>query len=166
MRRAVIIILVAVAIWLQVGMLPAVRPLGVVPNIMLVLVVLLGLRSTVSQALVLALSGGVAMDMSSGSDFGLHTGLLVLAALSTGLVRRSGFTLTALFVPMALVAAGTLAGDLLSLANILGNVGPRAVATASLILAGELVVNLLVTLGMRPLIERLVPDEAALPQVG
>ena len=83
MRRLLLLLVLAVAIATQISLLPTLRPFGVVPDIVLVLVLLLGLRSTVSQALILALVGGIVMDLSSGTDFGMHTGILVLAALST-----------------------------------------------------------------------------------
>jgi rod shape-determining protein MreD len=149
----------------QVSLLPALRPFGVVPDLVLVAVVLLGLRSTVSQALTLALVGGVVMDLSAGSDFGLHTGILVLAALSTGLVRRSGLTLIGPLVAIGLVVVITLVAAAVSLAAIIGSLSIGTTGPILAILLGELVLNLLLTLGVRPIIDRLVPDESVLPTI-
>jgi len=160
-----LVLLLALAIAAQVSLLPALRPLGVVPGMLLVLVILLGLRSTVSQALMLALFGGVIMDLSSGSDFGIHTGILVLAALSTGMVRRSGIALIGPLVAIGLVLVLTLVSNGLSLANILGSLSLGSAGTVLATLLGELVINLTLTLGIRPIINRLVPDESALPTI-
>ncbi len=159
-------VVLGLSIAAQVSLLPALRPFDVVPNLLLVLVVLIGLRSTVSQALLLAVLGGIVMDLASGSDFGRDMGILVLGALSTGLVRRSGLTLTGPLVAVGLVAVMTLAATALSLAGIFdslsGSLSGRILST----LVGELVLNLVLTLGFRPIINRLVPDESALPTIG
>ena len=158
--------MLAAVVLSQVSLIPGLRLFGVVPDVVMVCVVLLGLRATVSRALVLALVGGIVMDISSGTDFGLHTGLLVVAALATGLVRRSGLTMSGVAVPLGLVTALTVMGALLSLAGVIRVLSARDVAAAFSIVLVELVVNLIIALGLRPVIARLVPDESALPAIG
>lgn len=105
------------------------------------------------------------MDLSSGADFGMHTGILVLAALSTGLVRRSGLALVGPLIAVGLVLVLTLISDALSLAAIMGSL---SIGTSGSVLAtvlGELVLNLALVLGIRPIINRLVPDESVLPTI-
>lgn len=165
MRRVLLLLVVTAAIATQVSLIPALRPFGVVPDIVLVLVLLLGLRSTVSQALILALVGGIVMDLSSGTDFGMHTGILVLAALSTGLVRRSGLALVGPLIAVGLVLVLTLISDALSLAAIMGSLSIGTSGSVLAIVLGELVLNLALVLGIRPIINRLVPDESALPTI-
>lgn len=166
MRRILLLVVLGLAIVTQVSLLPALRPFDAVPNLMLVLVILIGLRGTVSEALLLAVIGGVVMDLASGSDFGRDMGVLVLGALSTGLVRRSGLSLTGPLVAVGLVAVMTLAAAAVSLAGILDALSASLGGRILAILAGELVLNLLLTLGLRPIINRLVPDESALPTIG
>src|SRR5471032_2090666 len=108
MKRVGLVVIAILAVLLQVSLLPALRPLGVVPNLMLVVVVLMGLEGTASVALVVAVVGGVAVDMASGANFGLWTGVLVLAALATGLIHRSGVELGGSVVAVILVTAGTI----------------------------------------------------------
>ena len=105
------------------------------------------------------------MDLSSGSDFGVHMGILVLAALSTGLVQRSGLALAGPLIAVGLVLVLTLVSDVLSLANIMGSLSFESAGSVLRTLLGELVINLALTLGIRPILNRLVPDESALPAI-
>lgn len=165
MKRILLLLFLAAGIVTQVSLLPALRPFGVVPGLVLVLVVLLGLRLTVSQALTLALVGGVVMDLSSGTDFGLHTGILVLAALLAGMVRRSGVALFGPLVAVGLVLIVSLLSAALSLAAIVGSLSLGLTGPVFATLLGELVLNLALTLGIRPIINRLAPDESTLPTI-
>ena len=61
MRRWRLALVAAVLVVMQVGYLAAWRPLGVVPALVLVLVVLVGLGGTASEALAVALIGGLAL---------------------------------------------------------------------------------------------------------
>lgn len=166
MKRLLLLVVLVMAVAMQVSLLPAMRPFGVVPNLLLGLVLLLGLRSTVSWALILAVAGGVVMDLSSGADFGLHTGILVLAALITGLVRRSGLTLVGPLILIGLVTMMTVLSGAINLTAVLGSLTPGAIGPVIGILTGELVLNLILTLGARPIINWLVADESALPAIG
>lgn len=162
MKQVGFIVLVGIVLVLQLSFLPALRPLGVVPDATLVLVVLVGLASTVSRALAVALVGGLLLDLASGADFGLRLGLFVLAALTTGLVRRAGFHVTSLLVPLVLVAAGTVLADLIVLAGLASTVSSWPVGQLAGIIGLELVVNLLVMLVLRPLVNWLTPADTTL----
>ncbi len=100
MRNVLLAVVVVVAIFLQISFLPALRPFGVVPDIMLPIVVFVGLYGQASTALVVALAGGISMDLASSGDFGLWTGTFVVAAIVCGYVHRAGVELIA---PVAVV---------------------------------------------------------------
>lgn len=166
MRRAVLIVVVGVLVVMQISLVPALRPFGVVPNVMLPVVIMIGLRSTVSQALAVALVGGLAMDLSGGTDFGIHTGILVLAALVTGSVRQAGLALGGPLVPVVLVAIFTVLSGIVSLSGVASSTGFSQMATGLGFVARELVISLVITLGVTPIVHGLVPDESTLPSIG
>lgn len=85
-------ILIAVLV-LQVSFLPALRPFGIVPNLALIVISAAALRGPLVSAMVLALAAGFVLDLASGSDFGLKTGLLAFTVLICAFVVRSGFQL-------------------------------------------------------------------------
>jgi len=156
MKRLALIALTIVAVVLQIGLLPALRPLGVVPNIMLVLVVLVGLEGTASAALTMAVVTGLAVDLASGANFGLWTGTLVLAALAAGLIHRAGIELGGPLVAIVMVTVGTLVMTLIILAGLVNVVSYWPVGSISARLAIELVLNLLGTVALRPVVQKMV----------
>lgn len=166
MKQFGFIALVAIILILQVSFLPALRPLGVVPDLALVLVVLVGLASTVSRALAIALIGGLLLDLASGADFGLRLGLFVLAALTTGLVRRAGLHVTSLVVPVVLVAAGTVLADLIVLAGLVSRINTWPLGQIAGTIGLELMLNLVVMLVLRPLVSWLTPVDTTLTVAG
>jgi rod shape-determining protein MreD len=163
MKRVGLIVIFGALLLLQVTFVAALRPLGVVPDIVLIAVILIGLTSTVSEALIAALAGGLVLDLASGADFGLRTGLFVLAALTTGVVRRAGLMLGGPVVAVGLVAIATILETVIILANVrlvgwpLGYVG-RTLGTL-------LMVNLVLTLILRPLFVWLAPRETTWPTI-
>ena len=93
MKQYLLIAIMIGALILQVSFLPALRPFGVVPNLALIVVASAALTGPLVSAMILALGGGFILDLSSGSDFGLKTGLLALAVLICAYVVRSGLLL-------------------------------------------------------------------------
>ena len=162
MRRIGLLLVVVLSILIQVSLLPALRPLGVVPSLLLPVVVLIGLEGTASVALVAGVAGGLAVDLASATNFGLWTGLLVLAALTAGLLRRAGFELNGPAVALVMVTGGTV----LSTAVILLGLADTATSWPVGFIAGtffwELMLNLILTVAMRPVIRRLVEN----PDIG
>jgi hypothetical protein len=149
---------------LQVAFMPALRPLGVVPNMALVLVALVGLTGTASLALGVALVGGLLLDMTSGADFGLRTGLLVLVALACGYVHRAGLHASGLVVALVVVAAGTFISDLAVLAGLIRTglgYWPGGSLLGTMVL--EIMLNLLITLALQPLVRLVTPGGPELP---
>jgi rod shape-determining protein MreD len=154
MRRTALVIFCGLCVVLQVSFLPALRPLGVVPNLMLPLVVLMGLEGTASLAVAAAVIGGVLVDLASGANFGLWTAVLVLAAVVTGLVHRAGFELVTT-AATAIVAAGTLLMALVVLSGLAPVVSHWPWGGLLLMVATELVLNLILTIVLRPLVRML-----------
>ncbi len=165
MRGATLTIIVGALLLVQVSFLAALRPLGVVPDLALVAVILVGLSQTVSRALIVGLVGGLLLDVVSGADFGLRTGLFLLAALATGLVRRAGLTLGGPLAAVALVTLATLVQTLVILVNLWSSTTQWPVALILRTLGAQLLLNVVLTLLLRPIFLRLAPREAALPSV-
>jgi rod shape-determining protein MreD len=151
-------VLVMAGILLQLSWLPALRPLGVVPDLALVLVVLVGLEGTASQALLVAVAGGLLMDLASSAGFGLWTGVLVVVALVTGLLQRAGVELESMMWSLALVAAGTLVANVVILVGIADSVARWQWGTVAWRLVVQLGLNLVLVVCLRPLVRWLERD--------
>jgi rod shape-determining protein MreD len=158
MRRLGLTIVVALSILIQVSLLPAIRPLGVVPSLMLPVVVLIGLEGTATVALAAAVVGGVALDLASSTNFGMWTAILVLAALTAGLLRRAGFELAGPIIAIVMVTAGTILSTLVILMGLVTEATSWPVGVIAAKFLSELVINLLLTILARPLIKRLVDN--------
>jgi len=89
-RLTVLIIIVTL---LQVGFLAAWRPFGVTPDLLLAVVIALALYTSASEALICAMVAGLALDLSSGADFGLRLGFYTVVALIVSLMNRAGVAL-------------------------------------------------------------------------
>lgn len=111
------IILVILAVWVQTAWFGHVRPLGVIPNLMLVLVILFGLWSNASPTLAAAIGGGLLLDLASGSDFGLRMGFYGVLALAVVAVRQLGVS-NGLLLGCALTITGTIVFNLVILATL------------------------------------------------
>ncbi len=156
MRRVALVLGSVACILLQMSWLPALRPLGVVPNLALVWVALVGLEGTASVTMVVAVAGGFALDLASGANFGLWTGVLVLVALTMGLLHRAGVELGGGVVALVMVAVGTLLMTLVILAGLVNVTSHWPVAALSARFGLELLLNLLLTVTLRPLARWLV----------
>lgn len=93
MKAYKLIVLIILVILLQVGFLAAWRPFGVTPDLLLAVVISLALYTTASEALICAIAAGLALDLSSGADFGLRLGFYTVVALIVSLMNRAGVAL-------------------------------------------------------------------------
>jgi rod shape-determining protein MreD len=160
-KRVVFWVVVAVVMLAQISLLPGLRPFGVVPSAALVLVVLVGVESTASLAIVVAVAGGLVLDLTSGVNIGLWTGVLVLAALVTGFLHRAGVEMDSPVVPGVVVAAGTLLAAVVVLAGLV-NVTAHWPAGFLVSRVGlELMLNLILMILLRPVVRRIVPVRAS-----
>lgn len=107
-----------VVVWLQQATLPTIRPFGVVPNLVLVVVVLLASRLPLPTSLGLAVTVGWLLDSSSGSDYGLRTSFYVLLTLATAILRQIGSDLDNLSLQASLVVAATVLLNVAILVNL------------------------------------------------
>jgi len=161
MKKMALVAVCAAAVLVQLSGLAAMRPLGVVPAVALVVVVLVGLEATATLALVVAVAGGVMLDLASGANMGLWTGVLVLAALAAGLVRRSGIETGSWWVPAVMVAAGTLTVAAVILVGIASAGADWQLGVAAGRVAMEIAVNMVVLTVLRPVVRWLAPPASA-----
>ena len=152
MRRLGLIILIGLAVVLQVSFLPALRPLGVVPNSVLVMVVLCALYIATSEALVAAAICGLLLDLASGANFGLWTGVLLLATLGIGMLHRSGIELDRVVVAPALVGVGTLVTASVIWLGMAASIARFPLTDLIGRLVIELMINLALTMLLRPVV--------------
>jgi len=155
-RRLAVIVLMSLAVILQVSFLPAIRLFGVVPNVALVAMVLVSLNVVTSEALSVAALSGLVLDLASGSNFGLWTGVMVLIALAVGVMHRAGLELDRVFVAFGLVAVGTLVITSVIWTALVPSVAHWPVADLAGRLTIELVINLVLTMMLRPLVRLLL----------
>jgi hypothetical protein len=149
-------LLAAVVVVAQLTLLPALRPLGVVPNVLLGLVVLVGMEGTASEALVLSVAAGVVIDLGSGANFGMWTGVLVLTALLAGLLRRAGVELAGAITETVMVAGGTLVISSVVLVSLVNTVARWQWSLIAVHLVLQLGLNVAVMLLLRPLVRWLL----------
>lgn len=90
MQAVLVVLLALVGSWMQVFFFGSWRPLGVVPNLLAVLIILAGLKLRTSDTLWLAVLGGLFIDLSSGADFGLRMAFYSLLALLVAVLARLG----------------------------------------------------------------------------
>jgi hypothetical protein len=166
MKGVALIVLSMLVFVLQLSFIPALRPLGVVPDLGLALVALVGLYGSASMALLLAVCGGLALDLVSGGDFGLYVGLFTVVALTAGFVHRAGFGLGETVMSLALVLAGTLLQDLVVLGGLVRVAVSWPIRQLLLDLSYEMVLNALFVLLLRPLVAWLIPPTSTDFEVG
>lgn len=130
---------VAVAAWLQVSWFGHVRPLGIIPNVMLLAVILFSLWSDATPALAAAIGGGLLLDLASGSDFGLNMAFYVVMTLAIIAGRQLGLHATSLVTGVAATILGTLLYNLVVLATIKAPISPLIASRVG----RELAVNLI-----------------------
>jgi cell shape-determining protein MreD len=138
------LLLVPISVWMQVSFLGVWRPLGVVPNLLLI-VVLAAATSAAHASEVLAISviGGFLLDVSSGTDFGLRITYFCVLALLLIMIRRTGAEVERLGMKVAVVASATILYDAVVLIPLFGS--QSAVAWDGVIakIATELIVNII-----------------------
>lgn len=142
MRRAALIVIVIISVLLQVSFLPGLRPFGVVPNITLVVLVLASFSVVTSEALMLSAASGLVLDLVSGQNFGLWTGVFMLTTLVVGLMRRAGLELDAMIIGTILVSAATIVIAVVLWLTFIPSVARWPIGAAAGRLMLELVVNL------------------------
>lgn len=144
-----LIIVTLLAVWLQLATLPAIRPLGIVPNLALVVVILLAIRLPVVTSLSLAVVIGWFLDAGAGSDYGLRVTFYSLVVILTVFLRQLGSDLENLSLQASLVTAGTVVLNLAILANLAFQHTPLPLGYVGLRLLSEVIINVLLLFPVR-----------------
>ena len=160
------VVLLAVAVAVQVSLLPTLRPLGVVPNLALVVMVLVAVSVPTSEALVGAAVCGLILDLASGINFGLWTGIMMLVTLVAGVLHRSGVELDRSWVPLVLVACGTASIALVIWLGLARTVTSWPVLILTGRLGLELMINLGLTVALMPFVQWLLRGSRRQSEVG
>lgn len=113
-----LIVVAALTVLLQISFLPALRPLGIVPNLPLVILLYASFELAASEALALAVGVGLLLDIASGVDFGLRTAFLSFFALLVIIIRRTGADFTRLSMTLTAVVTAGILWDLAILASV------------------------------------------------
>ncbi|MBW4061849.1 hypothetical protein HJC99_04745 [Candidatus Saccharibacteria bacterium] len=149
---------VAVVIFmLQLSFIPALRPFGVVPNAGLVLVALVGLYGTASLALIIAVAGGLTLDLVSGANFGLYVALFTVVALAAGYIHRAGLNWVGPSMAIGLVIVATLVQNFIILGGLLRVTSSWPLGYVLGQTGLELILNTFLVLVLRPLVQWLLP---------
>lgn len=118
MARIVFALLLVAAALLQATLIPALAPVGVAPNpVLVLLLVWSGLRGT-AEGLAWVFAAGLLLDALALDPLGTNGLALLPVALVAGVARRRFFR-SGLVVPMALAALATIA-HALALAGLRG----------------------------------------------
>lgn len=166
MKQYQLVLLVIIVTALQVGFLPALRPYGVIPDLLAVVIVALGLMTTASQTLICAMAVGLALDLSSASSFGLHLGVYTVTALAVSLLARYGIAYDTVAWQVGLSTLVIVAAHL----TILGDLALHGVALPFGYVEGHIAFGVLwglvLMLGVLPLMRRLVVRESMIVSGG
>jgi rod shape-determining protein MreD len=149
MRSFLIFAMLGLSVILQMSLLPALRPFGVVPNLVLVVVVLISLHAATSKVLLGAIVSGFVLDLANGTNFGLWTGILMLIALVVGLMHRAGLELHGVVAAAILVATGTLTMTIVIWLSLIVNLATIVPLSLIRSLTSELVLNLVLMILLR-----------------
>ncbi len=118
MRLILRIIVILMAVWLQTSYFGHFRPFGVLPNLVLIVVVLSALLSEATPTVATAVLGGLLLDLSSATDFGLRAATLSVVALAVITARQYGLHSDSFATIVGIVVAATLGADTLSFVSL------------------------------------------------
>lgn len=164
-RNYFLAIFAILTVALQVYFLGSWRPLGVVPNLLLIVVIYVGLIRTATETLAAALVGGLLLDLTSGADFGLRMSFYALSALLILVAKQAGFDFDNLGLIVLGVAAGTVLFNLAILGSVINNSSISWPLVARLV-GVEILINIALALFLRPVLTRLLPRPSSIPVVG
>jgi hypothetical protein len=111
-------------------------------------------------------AAGLIIDLGSGANFGLWTGILVLEALAAGLLHRAGLELVGAVMPVLMVVAGTLVMNAIILVSLAGTVSRWQWGLLMVHLGVQVGLNIVLTLLLRSPVRWLVRGSATGPVIG
>lgn len=121
MKGLRIIIITLLSAWLEVSFFGAWRPLGILPNLFLVVLLISSLIVPTSEALMMGLGGGLLLDFVSGSDFGLRTAYFCFLVLLIVVIRRTGADFERWSMKLAAIISATILYDAAILLTVLNS---------------------------------------------
>lgn len=142
------------AVLIQVSWFGHMRPFGVMPNLVLVVVVVTALWSRATTAIASAILCGILLDIASGADFGLRTAFFTVVTLAIIASRQFGLYAESFSMAAAMVAISTVVGNLLIILGVIGSTAGidwLMVARQVLVEAGLNLALLAVLYGVREL---------------
>lgn len=142
--RIPLIIFVGLATYLSTSFLAGLRPLGIVPNLMLIVIIICVLHFPASWVTALALVFGLMMDLSSGSDFGLRMGFYSMYAMSVIILGRLGADYANWGIVVVTLAGGTILFNAAILGGMALRGAPMDFATIGSRIVIELGVNMVI----------------------
>lgn len=137
------IVAALVAVLLEVAFFGHVRPFGVMPNLMIIVVTISAMWSQATPTLVAALLGGLLLDGASGTDFGLRTAFFAALALTVIAARQLGLHTDSVITTLMIVAVATALFDLAVLTSVIS--GPLNSGFIIGQIAREVVLNSIIT---------------------
>jgi rod shape-determining protein MreD len=158
MSMLIRIMIVLIAVGLQVTLFGHWRPLGVMPDLLLLVVILAAMVDEATPSLAMAVGGGLLIDLASGSDFGLRTGFLAVTTLAVIAGRQFGLHAESVLTTLVITALATL---LLNLA-IVGSIHAERVdwGYVGSLTVRQTLLNLLI-MGMALSVRGLIRDRRA-----
>lgn len=138
---------VLVAAVLQVATLPAWRPLGVIPNLLLVILLLCAIYRPATQALGLTVVVALLVDLASATTFGLRLSFFTLMVLIVVALMRLGADFERLDLLLLAVVVGTIGFNLAILSSVWPVTSSDYLVAARLILV-EMIINALLAWGL------------------
>lgn len=131
MSRAIFALLLIAAALLQATLLPAIGPVAVTPNLVLVLVLVRTVQRGVPEGLLWAFVGGLALDVVALDPLGTNGLAMVPVVLFGGLARRRVFQSGVLFGMLLAIGASLAHALVLNGVRMLG--GESLVPLAALL---------------------------------
>lgn len=144
MKTILVLLGVILAACIQVAWFGHVRPLGVMPNIVLIIVIVSALWWEATPSLAVALLGGLLLDLTSGSDFGLRMGFFSVVVLAIVALKQLGLHSTSVITGIGLLVVATI----LSSAAILATIQAPFSFMAAGKIGAEVIVNIAVMLSL------------------
>lgn len=108
---------------------------------MIVAIIIASLRFSATFTLALAIGGGLLLDITSGSDFGLRMAFYTTLALALIIVRQLGFHLESWWVMAGAAAMATLVFNLAIIAGADVQLQTSDFSQISWLIAAEVIVN-------------------------
>lgn len=120
MSRAIFALMLIGAALLQATLLPAVGPIAVTPNLVLVLILVRTIQRGVSEGILWAFVGGLALDVLALDPLGTNGLAMVPVVLAGGLARRRVFQSGVLFGMLLAIGASLAHALVLNGVRVLG----------------------------------------------